>query len=152
MASNELQIWYLLVDANGYAFKNSTVGKVSLPSNAIVCDIRNAVKAENAGGLLNGIDAPSLQVFVSLDALIAKSPIEISLPLAETALGHSIQEPLLVCVPTPPWGKIIVMRLDVADIFVANFIWRVHQGPPHCRTHRHRLRPTRPTILEILRI
>ena len=64
MASNELRIWYQLVDASGNAFKNATADKVSVPSDAD----RKAVKAENTNDLAY-VDASDLKVFKNKDEL-----------------------------------------------------------------------------------
>ena len=47
MASNELWIWYLLVDASGNAVKNASAASVQIPSTTIIDNLCKAVKAEN---------------------------------------------------------------------------------------------------------
>ena len=95
MASNELRIWYLLVDASGNAFKDATADKVSVPSDADIADLRKAVKAENVNKLA-GVDASDLKVFKHKDGLSGE-PLKNS--VAGTGLGQSEEDALLVLVP-----------------------------------------------------
>ena len=68
MSSNELRIWYLLVDASGNTFKNATADKVSVPSDAIIDDLRKAVKQKNDAILPNVVVA-QLKVLKCKDEL-----------------------------------------------------------------------------------
>ena len=97
MSSNELRIWYLLVDTSGNAFKNATADKVSVPSDADIADFRKAVKAENVNKLA-GV-AAQLKVFKNKDAL-SSEPLDEETPVS--GIGESEKrkkDALLVLVP-----------------------------------------------------
>eukprot|EP00158_Paraphelidium_tribonemae_P009932 Partr_v1_DN29002_c1_g4_i6_m58976 putative crinkler (CRN) family protein len=95
-SSQQLQIWYLLVQADGSAFKNSSADKVYVPSTADIADLRKAIKAENANKLAN-VDSSDLKVFKNKAELDASKPLGNS--LAVEMMGHSEGEALLVLVP-----------------------------------------------------
>ena len=95
MASNVLRIWYLLVDASGNAFKNTTADKVSVPSDA---DIGRSVKTKNTKDLAS-IDSCHLRVFKNKDALSGE-PLDEETPVSGLVeAGKRKKDALLVLVP-----------------------------------------------------
>ena len=58
----QIKVWYKLVDSNGAAFKGSSADQVTLDDDAIVVDLRDAIKNKNTTDLVN-VDARRLTVF-----------------------------------------------------------------------------------------
>lgn len=70
------RIWFILVDeATGSPYKENGHSTVSLPSNAVVDQFRDAVKEENKNGL-KGIPASALLVYQSRDAFDKRMDFE----------------------------------------------------------------------------
>ncbi len=61
------RVWFLLVDTDGRAYKNSTITSIFVSDNMLVDDVRKAVKAEMAN-ILAHIDAGELVVFRDMDS------------------------------------------------------------------------------------
>ena len=79
MSIGQRQIWYSLVQADGAPFNNSTADIVSVPHDALIVHLRDAVKAKNANDLAT-VDARNLKVF--------KNKVDLS--------GEPIDEEMLV--------------------------------------------------------
>ena len=98
MYSNELRIWYLLVDTSGNAFKNATTDKMSVPSGADIADLRDAVKVKN-DAILPNVVAAQLKVFKNKDAL-SSEPLDEETPVSGIGeAGKRKKDALLVLVP-----------------------------------------------------
>ncbi|KAI3657866.1 hypothetical protein MP638_003184 [Amoeboaphelidium occidentale] len=83
MSSKKLvQVWYHLKQADGKEFSDITVSSVLLSSKALVDDLRKAVKADNADGLLKGISASQLKVFKH-NANLVENPMEVDVLVSD---------------------------------------------------------------------
>ena len=92
------KIWYLLVLADGSAFNNSSAARVSAPTDAIIDDLRKAIKAENANKLAN-VDASDLKVFKNKAELSGEPVDEETLVGDLGEEGKKKKDALLVLVP-----------------------------------------------------
>ncbi|POM68811.1 CRN domain containing hypothetical protein-containing protein [Phytophthora palmivora] len=88
--------WFLLVGDDGRAL--TSVDRVTLPSNAVVVDLRDAVKEKNRDSHLAGIAAADLAVFEEITAFGAKQKLEEGSPIG--LVGGSKKEALIAQAPS----------------------------------------------------
>ena len=89
--------WYQLVREDGNPM--GSADKVKLSAGSDIADLRKAVKAENADGLLKGISPAQLTVYGNKAAFNESQSLEVDSQL--TGLGASMKVALLVCVVIP---------------------------------------------------
>ncbi|GMF33016.1 unnamed protein product [Phytophthora lilii] len=69
----ERLVWFLLVDQEGVAYKGTTASSVSIPSNYVIDQFRDAVKAKYADSHLKGIASYNLLVYADKTAFDANT-------------------------------------------------------------------------------
>ncbi|GLD97389.1 hypothetical protein PINS_up006073 [Pythium insidiosum] len=69
----ERLVWFLLVDQEGVAYKGTTASSVSIPSNYVIDQLRDAVKAKYADSHLKGIAPSDLLVYADKTAFDANT-------------------------------------------------------------------------------
>ena len=102
--SNPRKVWYLLLDStNGQPYKGTSASTVSLPSDHVIDQLRDAVKAENSNNL-SGVDPLNLIVYknrASFDQRNVETgkeePLEEDSMIAD--LGSLKKDALIVVVP-----------------------------------------------------
>jgi serine/threonine protein kinase len=99
-------IWFLLVDSDGLPYKRTTADFVSLPSAAVVAQVRDAVKAKRTNKL-SLVDAADLLVYknkVAFDKRNATVDEGKGEPLKPSrtldGLGETEEEALIIVVPS----------------------------------------------------
>ena len=100
MSSAE-RVWFLLVDSKGAEYMGATADFVRLPEDAIVADLRKAVKLENPNKLAD-VDSSNLAVFrnaAHFSARQTEGPLEEDAELG--VMGKSKKDALIVLVPSP---------------------------------------------------
>jgi hypothetical protein len=101
-SSQQRQMWYSLVQADGAAFKNSTVDKVSVQSTGDIADLRDAVQLKNAANKLAKVDASDLKVFKIYKGQddSENEPLDEETPVSGLGeAGQKKKDALLVLVP-----------------------------------------------------
>ncbi|POM72937.1 CRN domain containing hypothetical protein-containing protein, partial [Phytophthora palmivora] len=97
-------VWFLLVDQHGVAYKGTTASSVSIRSNYVIDQFRDAVKTKYADSHLEGIDPSDLLVYADKKAFgvnTADAPTNLRVEgeNEEVGLGTDEDHALLVVVP-----------------------------------------------------
>ncbi|KAF0708670.1 Aste57867_6263 [Aphanomyces stellatus] len=99
MEDNRL-VWFILVDGKGQAYKGTTADIVKIPSDSIIAEFRDAVKAKYADSHLKGIAPSDLKVYANKDAFDAENPVPLEEDSKIGSYGGSKKDALLVVVPS----------------------------------------------------
>jgi hypothetical protein len=93
----QMKCWVQIVDSHGAIYKDSNATRVTVDDDAIVDDLRDAVKVKNSNDLAH-IDARNLTVYKNKADLDNKQPItRLSTPVKD--LGKDEDNAVFVVVP-----------------------------------------------------
>ncbi|KAI3644083.1 hypothetical protein MP228_010247 [Amoeboaphelidium protococcarum] len=98
MKSDQQRIWYLLVQANGVPYNNSTAASVLMSPNSIISDLGKVITAENANALASA-DLSRLKVYKNM-AQLDGQPLDEEMLVGDLGdYGKRKEDALFVLVP-----------------------------------------------------